>query len=93
MAVHDFDIVRFVRGDDPIEEGHAIGRVIVDQGIAVIGAVDPTMVLMKAVSRALVHIDNSRRCSYGYDQRVEAFGATATDAKEPLLEFFIERYA
>jgi len=58
-----------------------------------------------------VHINNSRRAVYGYDQRVEAFGsrgmvqsdnmrastllrsgAKATDAREPLLHFFMERY-
>jgi myo-inositol 2-dehydrogenase / D-chiro-inositol 1-dehydrogenase len=33
------------------------------------------MVTMKAQSGALVHINNSRRCVYGYDQRVEAFGS------------------
>jgi myo-inositol 2-dehydrogenase/D-chiro-inositol 1-dehydrogenase len=32
------------------------------------------MVVMRAASGALVHINNSRRCAYGYDQRIEAFG-------------------
>jgi myo-inositol 2-dehydrogenase/D-chiro-inositol 1-dehydrogenase len=69
------------------------------------------MVVMKTLSGALVHINNSRRAVYGYDQRVEAFGsrgmvqsdnlrastitrydAKATDVKEPLLHFFIDRY-
>src|SRR5260370_1451288 len=61
---------------------------------------------------ALCHINNSRRAAYGYDQRVEVFGAkgmvrsdnlrptailksneAATDAHDPLLAFFVERYA
>jgi myo-inositol 2-dehydrogenase / D-chiro-inositol 1-dehydrogenase len=33
------------------------------------------MVLLRAASGALVQITDSRRCSFGYDQRVEAFGA------------------
>jgi myo-inositol 2-dehydrogenase/D-chiro-inositol 1-dehydrogenase len=31
-------------------------------------------VTLKAASGALIHINNSRRCSYGYDQRLEVFG-------------------
>jgi len=112
MTIHDFDMARFVLGDDPIKELYAFGSVMVDPDIAAIGDVDTAMVVMKAGSGALVHINNSRRCSYGYDQRVEAFGAagmvqsenlrssavvrhaaSATDVKEPLLDFFIERYA
>src|ERR1700689_3675508 len=38
------------------------------------GDVDTAMVVMKAASGALVHINNSRRAVYGYAQRVEAFG-------------------
>jgi myo-inositol 2-dehydrogenase / D-chiro-inositol 1-dehydrogenase len=112
MTIHDFDMARFVLGDDPIEEVHAAGSVMVDPALAEFGDVDTAMVTMKAASGALVHINNSRRCVYGYDQRVEAFGANgmvrsdnlrptavvrygavATEAKEPLLEFFVERYA
>jgi myo-inositol 2-dehydrogenase/D-chiro-inositol 1-dehydrogenase len=33
-----------------------------------------TMTLMKMPSGALVHINNSRACVYGFDQRLEAFG-------------------
>ena len=112
MTIHDFDMARFILGPDPIEEVHAVGSVMVDPALAEFGDVDTAMVTMKAASGALVHINNSRRCVYGYDQRVEAFGAggmvrsdnlrasavvrhgaTATDAREPLLEFFVERYA
>jgi myo-inositol 2-dehydrogenase/D-chiro-inositol 1-dehydrogenase len=112
MTIHDFDMARFILGEDPIVEVQAVGSVMIDPALAEFGDVDTTMVTMKAASGALVHINNSRRCVYGYDQRVEAFGAngmvrsenlrasavvrdgaTATDAKEPLLEFFAERYA
>ena len=33
------------------------------------------MVSLRAASGALIQINNSRRCVYGYDQRIEAFGA------------------
>jgi myo-inositol 2-dehydrogenase/D-chiro-inositol 1-dehydrogenase len=105
-------MARFILGDDPIEEIHAVGSVMVDRALQEFGDLDTAMVTMKAASGALVHINNSRRAVYGYDQRIEAFGAdgmvqsenlrasslvrhsaTATDAKDPLLEFFVERYA
>ena len=112
MTIHDFDMARFILGDDPVEELHAFGSIMVEPQLRELGDVDTAMVIMKAASGALVHINNSRRASYGYDQRVEAFGAkgmvqsdnlrastiihsdaSTTDAKEPLLNFFIERYA
>jgi myo-inositol 2-dehydrogenase/D-chiro-inositol 1-dehydrogenase len=112
MTIHDFDMARFILGDDPVEELHAFGSVMVEPQLRELGDVDTAMVIMKAASGALVHINNSRRASYGYDQRLEAFGAKgmvqsenlrassltrsdarATAAKEPLLNFFMERYA
>jgi myo-inositol 2-dehydrogenase / D-chiro-inositol 1-dehydrogenase len=111
MTIHDFDLARFILGEDPVEEVYAAGSVMVDPQLHELGDVDTAMVVMKAASGALVHINNSRRAVYGYDQRVEAFGAsgmvqsdnvrastlmrsgaTATDAREPLLNFFMERY-
>jgi myo-inositol 2-dehydrogenase/D-chiro-inositol 1-dehydrogenase len=111
MSIHDFDMARFILGDDPIVELYATGSVMVDPALQEFGDVDTAMVIMKAASGALIHINNSRRAVYGYDQRVEAFGgggmvasenirqsaiarsdATVTDAKGPLLNFFLERY-
>jgi myo-inositol 2-dehydrogenase/D-chiro-inositol 1-dehydrogenase len=111
MTIHDFDMARFILRDDAIEEVFATGSALVEPALSEIGDIDTAMVVMKAASGALVHINNSRRAVYGYDQRVEAFGAkgmaqsenlrpsavtrydaNATDAKEPLLNFFIERY-
>lgn len=111
MTIHDFDLARFILGEDPVEEVYATGSILVNQQLHEFGDVDTAMVVMRAASGALVHINNSRRAVYGYDQRVEAFGANgmvqsdnlrastltrsgaqATDAKEPLLNFFIERY-
>jgi myo-inositol 2-dehydrogenase / D-chiro-inositol 1-dehydrogenase len=111
MTIHDFDLARFILGDDPIVEVYATGSVLVEPKFHEIGDVDTAMVVMKAASGALVHINNSRRAVYGYDQRVEAFGskgmvqsdnlrasslrrtdAKSTEAKEPLLNFFMERY-
>ena len=73
MTIHDFDMARYLAGD--IVEVQAMGANLIDPGIEAIGDVDAVMVTLRAASGALVHINNSRRCAYGYDQRVEAFGA------------------
>ncbi len=74
MTIHDFDLARFVLGEDPTEV-YATGSVMIEPALAGLGDVDTAMVVMKAPSGALVHINNSRLAVYGYDQRVEAFGA------------------
>jgi myo-inositol 2-dehydrogenase/D-chiro-inositol 1-dehydrogenase len=74
MTIHDFDLARFILGEDPVEV-FASGSIMVEPALAELGDVDTAMVVMKAASGALVHINNTRRCVYGYDQRIEAFGA------------------
>jgi len=72
MTIHDFDMARYLAGD--IVEVQAMGANLIDPGIGEQGDIDAAMVVMRAASGALVHINNSRRCAYGYDQRIEAFG-------------------
>jgi myo-inositol 2-dehydrogenase / D-chiro-inositol 1-dehydrogenase len=72
MTIHDFDMARYLAGD--IVEVQAMGGNLIDPGIKEVGDIDAAMIVMRADSGALIHINNSRRCSYGYDQRVEAFG-------------------
>jgi myo-inositol 2-dehydrogenase/D-chiro-inositol 1-dehydrogenase len=75
MTIHDFDMARFILGPDPILQVYAAGSVMVDPALEQLSDADTVMIVMKAASGALVHINNSRRAAYGYDQRVEAFGA------------------
>ncbi len=74
MTIHDFDMVRFMSGAE-VEEVYAIGGVMVDSAIGDAGDIDTAIITMKLSNGALAVIDNCRRSSYGYDQRVEAFGA------------------
>ncbi len=74
MMIHDFDLSRFIFGEEPVEVS-AMGSVLVDQQIGEAGDIDTAMVTMRMASGALCNINCSRRCSYGYDQRVEAFGS------------------
>ncbi|MCL2508130.1 MAG: inositol 2-dehydrogenase [Oscillospiraceae bacterium] len=73
MTIHDFDMVRFMSGAE-VEEVFAYGAVLVDPEIGEAGDIDTAVISMKLSNGALAVIDNCRRASYGYDQRVEAFG-------------------
>ena len=75
MTIHDFDLSRFVLGDDPITEVFATGTAIFDSNCKELNDYDTTMVIMKSQSGVLIHINNSRRAAYGYDQRLEIFGS------------------
>ena len=81
MTVHDFDMARYVTGSE-VEEVYARGEVRVDPAIGEAGDLDTAVVVLRHVSGALTTIDNSRRATYGYDQRVEAFGAKGMAASE-----------
>ena len=110
MTIHDFDMARYLAGD--INQVQAFGANLVDPKIAKLGDIDTCTVSLRSKSGALLQINNSRRCVYGYDQRIEAFGekgmlqagnqrATSvehsgeshTAAHDPILTFFLERYA
>lgn len=71
MAIHDFDIARYILREDPVEI-FATGSVLIDQRIGDIGDVDTTTVVMRSTSGVLVQLLNSRRSAFGFDQRLEA---------------------
>jgi myo-inositol 2-dehydrogenase/D-chiro-inositol 1-dehydrogenase len=74
MTIHDFDMARFLIGDE-VEEVYAAGAVRVDPAIGEAGDLDTALVTLKFAGGALCVIDNSRRAVYGYDQRVEVLGS------------------
>jgi myo-inositol 2-dehydrogenase / D-chiro-inositol 1-dehydrogenase len=73
MTIHDLDMARYLAGD--IAEVHAFGANLVDAKIGELGDIDTCAVTLRAKSGALLQINNSRRCVFGYDQRIEAFGS------------------
>lgn len=74
MTIHDLDMARFIT-DSEVDEVFAMGGVMVDPAIGEAGDIDTAIISMRMTSGALVVIDNCRRASYGYDQRLEAFGS------------------
>ncbi len=73
MMIHDFDMARFILGEEPVAVS-AMGSALVDKAIGDAGDIDTAVVIMETRSGKVVQISNSRRASYGYDQRVEAHG-------------------
>ncbi|MGX9962858.1 inositol 2-dehydrogenase [Roseomonas sp. F4] len=74
MTIHDFDMARWMLGEEPTEV-FAAGSNLVDPEIGAAGDIDSAMVVLKTKSGRMATINNSRRASYGYDQRVEVHGS------------------
>ncbi|RLN57743.1 hypothetical protein BBJ29_005700 [Phytophthora kernoviae] len=108
MTIHDFDMARFLVGDE-VDEVYAMAQ-SVNPDIAAAGDIDTAVVLLKFRNGVICYIENSREAAYGYDQRVEALGSkgsvacdnkhanqvvvsTGENVRRDLpLHFFLERY-
>jgi myo-inositol 2-dehydrogenase / D-chiro-inositol 1-dehydrogenase len=74
MAIHDFDMARWLLGEEPVEV-YAAGSVLVDPYFAECKDVDSALITLRTGSGRLCVISNSRRAAYGYDQRIEVHGS------------------
>ncbi|MEO1089494.1 MAG: inositol 2-dehydrogenase [Pseudomonadota bacterium] len=74
MMVHDFDMARFLLNEDVVEVS-ATGSALVDPAIAEVGDVDTATATLRTASGRIAVITNSRRATYGYDQRAEVHGS------------------
>ncbi len=81
MTIHDFDMARFLLGEE-ISAVTATGSVLVDPEIGALGDFDTASVLMETASGKQCTITNSRRATYGYDQRIEVHGSDGMVAAE-----------
>jgi myo-inositol 2-dehydrogenase/D-chiro-inositol 1-dehydrogenase len=105
-SIHDFDLVRFMSGEE-VESVQVSGRQFGEGR----GDPDTAITVLTLPSGAVAVIDNSRLSAHGYDQRIEAFGlageASAPNVRThsvtvsgpegalcaPPMPFFTERYA
>jgi myo-inositol 2-dehydrogenase/D-chiro-inositol 1-dehydrogenase len=111
MAVHDFDMARFLLGEEPVEVYAKASRLVDPELMKEFEDYDTLMVIMQTKSGKQCHINCCREASYGYDQRFEILGskgmlqndnlrpstvrrfnAVETEARQPLLNFFLQRY-
>jgi len=74
-TIHDFDLASFILGDDPIIQVATLGSQLISDDVKKVNDQDTAMFILKSKSGVLIHINNSRRAVYGYDQRVEIFGS------------------
>lgn len=81
MTIHDFDMARFLLGEE-IAEVVATAAVLVDPAIGKAGDFDSIQVMLKTASGRQAMISNSRRATYGYDQRIEVHGSKGMVAAE-----------
>jgi len=91
FTIHDLDMARYLVGK--IVEVQACGANLIDPAIGAIGDIDTCAVTLRAKSGALVQIANSRRCVYGYDQRIEVFGEGGMLRAENLRQTAVESWS
>ncbi|HLS90025.1 MAG TPA: inositol 2-dehydrogenase [Limnochordia bacterium] len=108
LAIHDFDIVRFLTGDE-VASVYAIGGVYKYDRLHQYGDVDNAFCTLKFSRGAMGMVHGSRNAVYGYDVRAEVYGTEGSlrigyDRETPLLvldqrgashdyvPFFFERF-
>ena len=74
MMIHDFDMMRWLTGEDAVEL-YAMAANLIDPAIGAVGDVDTAIVTLRMASGLLCQIATSRRAAYGYDQRIECHGS------------------
>ena len=89
--IHDIDLLCWIAGERP-ETVFAAGSCVFDERIGAEGDIDLAMTTLVMPSGALAHINNSRACVYGFDQRLEVFGTrgmiqTSNQRDDPLIRW------
>lgn len=90
MTIHDFDVARWLLGEE-VETVQAAASVLIDPKIGELGDFDSVNVILRTASGRQCTISNSRRATYGYDQRIEVHGSkgavSAQNHAEARIEF------
>jgi len=76
MTIHDFDMARWLLGEE-VETVMAAASVLTDAKIGALGDFDSVNVILRTASGKQAIITNTRRATYGYDQRIEVLGSKA----------------
>lgn len=73
MAIHDFDMARYIMGKE-VKQVYAAAAVFLGEDFEAANDIDTAVVTLTFEDGSLAVIDNSRKAVYGYDQRLEVFG-------------------
>jgi myo-inositol 2-dehydrogenase/D-chiro-inositol 1-dehydrogenase len=89
MTIHDFDVARWLL-DEEVESVFAAASVLTDPEIGRLGDHDSVNVILTTGSGRQCTITNTRRATYGYDQRIEVHGSKGSVSAENHREARIE---
>ena len=89
MMIHDFDVARWLLGEEPVSV-QAAASVLTDPKIGELGDFDSANVILTTASGKQCTINNTRRATYGYDQRIEVHGSDGSVRAENHREANIE---
>ncbi|NBT32420.1 MAG: inositol 2-dehydrogenase [Rhodobacteraceae bacterium] len=89
MTIHDFDMARWLLGEE-VETVQAAASVLTDPAIGKAGDFDSVNVILRTASGRQAVITNSRRATYGYDQRIEVLGSDGMASAMNMAEANIE---
>ena len=92
MTIHDFDMARFLLGEEPVEVYAKASRVVDPALMEEFDDYDTLMVIMQTASGKQCHINCCREASYGYDQRFEILGAKGMLMNDNLRPSTVRRY-
>ncbi len=73
MAIHDFDLARWLMGDE-VTRVYAEGGVLAFPELATVGDIDNAVISLRFAGGALGQVEVSRNALYGYDIRTEVLG-------------------
>ena len=92
MTIHDFDMARFLLSEKIVGVS-AQASCQVDAAIGEAGDVDTAVVTLMTASGKLAQISNSRRASFGYDQRIEVHGSEGMLVAQNINENSVVAYS
>ena len=92
QMIHDFDLALWMSGASGKAKVFAMGAALIDPVIGELGDTDSAHVLIELETGAFCKIECSRRSNYGYDQRVEVFGASGMVSSNNLHTSAIDRW-
>jgi len=81
MMIHDFDVARWMLGEE-VDTVQAAASVLTDPEIGKRGDFDSANAILRTASGKQCTITNSRRATFGYDQRIEVHGSCGSVAAD-----------
>jgi myo-inositol 2-dehydrogenase/D-chiro-inositol 1-dehydrogenase len=78
---------------EEVDEVFASASCLIDPAIQDAGDVDTAKTVLRSVTGRLCIISNSRRSGYGYDQRIEAYGALGALRADNVMESTVSTWS